>query len=156
MSPPPAIAVLDTNALLDWRVFKDPAAHPLAQALSEGRLRWLASPAMEVEWGHVWPRSAFARWQPDPALTTTVFAHAERVDEPPRGPFRCKDPDDQVFIDLAVHVRARWLFTKDAALLKIARRARPLGLHILSLQSWCAQGAPDDRSTDVEGAPLGT
>jgi predicted nucleic acid-binding protein len=141
-APSTPIVVLDTNALLDWRVFKDPAAHPVAAALAAGQWRWLACASMATEWGHVWPRSAFARWQPDPALTTSVFGHAEMVDEPPRGPFRCKDPDDQVFIDLALHVGATWLFSKDAALLKIARRARPLGLHILSLQQWVAQGAP--------------
>ncbi|MFN3887963.1 MAG: putative toxin-antitoxin system toxin component, PIN family [Aquabacterium sp.] len=131
------IAILDTNALLDWRVFKDPAALPVAEALAAGTLRWLATPAMETEWHHVWPRSAFARWQPDPAWTTTVFAHAEMVAEPPRGPLRCKDPDDQVFIDLALHVGATWLFTKDAALLKLASRARKrTGLEVLSLQDW--------------------
>lgn len=139
MSAPPDIVILDTNALLDWRVFKDPAAQPLIQGLSEGRLRWLASPAMQTEWHHVWPRSSFARWQPDPAWTTTVFDHAHMVDEPPRGLLRCKDPDDQVFIDLALHTRARWLFTKDAALLKLARRARLLGTEVTSLQRWCAQ-----------------
>jgi predicted nucleic acid-binding protein len=53
-----------------------------------------------------------------------VFQHATFVDEPPRCSLRCKDPDDQVFIDLAVHVGARWLFSKDAALLKLARRAQ--------------------------------
>ncbi len=143
LTPTPApdtpIAILDTNALLDWRVFKDPAASPLAAALQAGQLRWLATPAMQTEWQQVWPRSAFARWQPDPALTTTVYPMAEMVDEPPRGPYRCKDPDDQVFIDLALHVGAHWLFTKDAALLKIAGRAkRTHGLHILSLQNWVA------------------
>jgi predicted nucleic acid-binding protein len=141
---PTPIVILDTNALLDWRVFKDPAALPLAQALDERRLRWLASPAMATEWGHVWPRSVFARWLPDPALTTTVYAHAEMVDEPPRGPLRCKDPDDQVFIDLALHAGATWLFTKDAALLKLASRARQrTGLRVLSLQTWVDKlGAP--------------
>lgn len=130
------IVILDTNALLDWRVFKDPSATPLARALAEGQLRWLASPAMQVEWGHVWPRSVFARWQPDPLLTTTVFEHAQMVAEPPRGPLRCTDPDDQVFIDLALHVGASWLLTKDAALLKLAKRARQRDLCILTLQQW--------------------
>ncbi len=132
------IIILDTNALLDWRVFKDPSASPLAEALLAGQLRWLASPAMQIEWGHVWPRSVFARWQPDTALTTTVFDHAHMVDEPPRGPLKCKDPDDQVFIDLALHVGARWLISKDAALLKLARRARLLGTEILKLPDWQA------------------
>ncbi len=142
MTPPaPEIVILDTNALLDWRVFKDPAAHPLAQGIANGRFRWLASPAMLTEWHHVWPRSVFARWQPDPALTTSVYALAEMVEEPPRGPLKCKDPDDQVFIDLALHVKAQWLFTKDAALLKLARRARPMGTQVLSLQSWVGSSA---------------
>jgi predicted nucleic acid-binding protein len=133
------IVILDTNALLDWRVFKDPAAQPLVQGLASGRFRWLASPAMLTEWNHVWPRSVFQRWQPDPALTTTVYEHAHMVDEPPRGPLRCTDPDDQVFIDLALHVGAQWLFTKDAALLKLAKRARQRGVTVISLQRWCAQ-----------------
>jgi predicted nucleic acid-binding protein len=140
MKPP--IIILDTNALLDWRVFKDPSASPLVDALSAGRLRWLASPAMQTEWGHVWPRSVFARWQPDPALTTTVFEQAEMVDEPPRGPLKCTDPDDQVFIDLALHAGARWLLSKDAALLKLAKRARLQGLGIMTLQQWATANPP--------------
>jgi predicted nucleic acid-binding protein len=141
------IVILDTNALLDWRVFKDPAAHPVAQALETGTVRWLASPDMEMEWHQVWPRRVFARWQPDPMLTIPVFRHAEMVAEPPRGPLKCLDPDDQVFIDLALHVGARWLFTKDAALLKLAKRARLRGVQVISLQKWVAQGAPWDAPT---------
>ncbi|MDO9234675.1 MAG: PIN domain-containing protein [Aquabacterium sp.] len=130
------IVILDTNALLDWRVFKDPSAHPLAQALAEGKLRWLACPSMEQEWHQVWPRSVFKRWAPDPMLTLTVFQHATFVDEPPRCPLVCKDPDDQVFIDLALHVKATWLFSKDAALLKLAKRAKQQGVQVMSLQTW--------------------
>lgn len=137
------IVIIDTNALLDWRVFKDPAARPLADAIEAGRLRWIACPSMEQEWHQVWPRSYLKAWQPEPMLTLTAFQRAHFVDEPPRGPFRCKDPDDQVFIDLALHVGASWLFSKDAALLKIARRARAHGLTITSLQNW-VQTLPQD------------
>jgi predicted nucleic acid-binding protein len=136
------IVILDTNALLDWRVFKDPAAQAIAQGIADGKLRWLACPSMEKEWHQVWPRSVFKRWQPDPALTIPVFAQAEMVEEPPRGPLRCKDPDDQVFIDLALHVGATWLFSKDAALLKLARRARTQGVQVLSLPAWPGLPAP--------------
>lgn len=132
----PPIIILDTNALLDWRVFKDPAATPIAQAIIEGRLRWVACTSMEQEWHQVWPRSYLKAWQPDPQLTLTVFQHAEFVDIPPRGPLRCKDPDDQVFIDLALHVGAKWLFSKDAALLKLAKRAKLRGTEILTLPQW--------------------
>jgi predicted nucleic acid-binding protein len=136
------IVVLDTNALLDWRVFKDPAAHPIAQAVMDGRLRWLACPSMEKEWHQVWPRSYLKAWQPDPMLTLTVFQYAEFVDEPPPCGLRCKDPDDQVFIDLAMQVKAQWLFSKDAALLKLNKRAfQRQGLRVLSLQQWGAEQA---------------
>lgn len=147
------IVILDTNALLDWRVFKDPAAHPIAEAIVSGRMRWLACPSMEQEWHQVWPRSYLKAWQPDPMLTLTVFQHAEFVDEPPRGPYRCKDPDDQVFIDLALHVGASWLFSKDAALLKLARRARPHGLQIMSLQAHVACRLAADDALAATGVP---
>lgn len=138
----PPVVVLDTNALLDWCVFKDPVAHPLVAALQAGQMRWLACEAMRAEWHQVWPRSCFARWQPNADITQRVHDHAEMVPEPPRGPLRCRDPDDQVFIDLALHVGARWLFTKDADLLKLARRARQRGVLVLSLQQWCDLGSP--------------
>lgn len=139
------LVILDTNALLDWLVFKDPVAHPVAQYLADGHWRWLACEEMAQEWGHVWPRDVFVRWQPDPALTTTAFDKATMVEVPPRGPLKCKDPDDQVFIDLAWQAaqndRPVWLFSKDAALLKLARRAKLRGVHITTLQAWVAAGA---------------
>ena len=145
MTDAPPIVILDTNALLDWRVFKDPAATPVVDGILNGTLRWLACPSMEQEWHQVWPRSTFKDWQPDPQLTLTVFQHATFVDEPPRCSLRCKDPDDQVFIDLAVHVGARWLFSKDAALLKLARRAQKFhGVQVTSLNHIEGLPHPDD------------
>ncbi|TAK75163.1 MAG: PIN domain-containing protein [Aquabacterium sp.] len=132
----PLVVVLDTNTLLDWHVFRDPAMHPIADGIRSGRLRWLACPAMQREWGLVWPRPGFARWRPDPLTNEAAFGCAEMVADPPRGPMRCTDPDDQVFIDLALACKARWLLSKDRALLKLARRARALGLSIQPPASW--------------------
>lgn len=132
----PLVIVLDTNTLLDWHVFRDPTMHPIAEGIRSGRLRWLACPAMQREWGLVWPRPGFARWRPDPAVTEVAFACAELVADPARGPMRCTDPDDQVFIDLALACKARWLLSKDRALLKLARRARAHGLHITPPARW--------------------
>lgn len=130
-TPPLPRIVLDTNILLDWRVFKDPLVQPVTQAIVEGRMRWLCTVRMQEEWHHVWPRSVFAAWRPDALYAHSVFEHACMTEEPPRGPLRCKDPDDQVFIDLALHHGAQWLLTKDKALLKLARRARALGCEVL-------------------------
>ena len=141
---PRPIIVLDTNALLDWWVFKDPAAQPIAQAIAQGHLRWLACAQMAREWSLVWPRPCFARWSPDPALAEAAFTLATMVEAPPRGPMRSRDPDDQVFIDLALHVGARWLLSKDHALLRLARRARrDAALIIEPLQAWHAEQACD-------------
>ena len=140
-SAPPQLprVVLDTNVLLDWRVFKDPLVEPVARAIGEGRVVWVATQRMLREWHLVWPRPVFARWQPDPEVAKAAFEPATLCEEAPRGPLRCKDPDDQMFIDLSLHLGARWLLTKDAALLKLARRARALGCEVLAPAALPAQ-----------------
>ncbi|WP_374592191.1 putative toxin-antitoxin system toxin component, PIN family [Aquabacterium sp.] len=139
----PPIIILDTNALLDWHLFRDPAMQPIAAAVAAGAVRWVACEAMRREWGLVWPRDCFARWQPHPETMAAAFEPARFVDRPPRGPMRCKDPEDQVFIDLALAVGARWLISKDAALLKLARRARAVGLEIVPAARWSGLPPPD-------------
>ena len=54
------------------------------------------------------------------------------------GRMRCTDGDDQKFIDLALGHGARWLLSRDRAVLKLARRARPLGLSVLTPETWSA------------------
>jgi predicted nucleic acid-binding protein len=137
MSQPPSV-VLDTNATLDWLVFRNPAAADVGAAIASGRLRWLATAAMRREFDQVLGRPALANWQPDTAAAADAWArHAVLADaEPPPGPLRCTDPDDQVFIDLALEQRAAWLLTRDRALLALAKQARPWGLAILTPDTW--------------------
>jgi predicted nucleic acid-binding protein len=50
---------------------------------------------------------------------------------------RCADPDDQKFLELAWETGARWLLSKDKALLKLASRAqRVCRFAILQPQAW--------------------
>ena len=51
---------------------------------------------------------------------------------------RCTDADDQKFIDLALGYGARWLLSRDRAVLKLARRAQPLGLAVMTPDAWPA------------------
>ena len=76
--------------------------------------------------------------EPDmPRIRAAWTDHARMVaPEAPRAPIRCKDPDDQKFIDLAVAANATWLVTKDRELLKLARRAAKLGVAVLRPQEW--------------------
>jgi predicted nucleic acid-binding protein len=54
------------------------------------------------------------------------------ADTPPRAPCVCKDPDDQVFIDLAVAQRAR-LISKDRAVLTMRKRLAAQGVTVLTV-----------------------
>ena len=69
---------------------------------------------------------------------STILPRVAQLMQPaPRASAVCKDPDDQVFIDLAMHVGARWLFSKDAALLKLNKRSfRLKGVQVLRLTDW--------------------
>lgn len=130
--------VVDTQVVMDWLVFNDPRVRPLAKALQSGAVRWLVTPAMRDELRHVLGRGVAARYAPDVALIEASFdAHAEAVEaaEPcPR--LVCRDPDDQKFIDLALAHQARWLVSRDKALLTLAKRAKLRGLLVLKPELW--------------------
>ena len=128
--------VLDTNAVLDWLVFDNPGSQPIARAIVLGNVRWMVNAAVRDELAHVLARGVVDQWQPDlPRLWRAWERHATPIEQPPQGsPQRrpqCTDIDDQKFVDLALDTGARWLVTRDRALLKLARRVRSLGLAIV-------------------------
>ncbi|VTU32481.1 putative toxin-antitoxin system toxin component, PIN family [Variovorax sp. SRS16] len=125
--------VLDTNIALDLLVFDDPGCAALAAALEAGTLRWLVTAAMRDEFARVlgYPIivARLAQKARDAREVLAAFdARTERVDGvPPRAPCVCSDPDDQVFIDLAVAHRAR-LLSKDRAVLALRKRLAAWGV----------------------------
>ena len=126
--------VIDTNWLLDLWVFDDARARPLRAALEAGELRWLACAPMRTEFERVLGYPLVAkRWQADGRAPIELLAaferHVEWVEAAPPAPVRCADPDDQVFIDLALAQRAT-LLSKDRAVLACARRLRALGVNV--------------------------
>lgn len=137
----PSLAVLDTHVLLDWLVFANPAVAPVARAIEAGRLTWLASPALRHEHDLVVGRAELARWRPDPALLATSWKRWAQMAPDPTSiaPWRCTDPDDQKFLDLAWAGKARWLITRDHALIKLRRRAAQVQLEIISPENWGRQ-----------------
>ncbi|WP_218509412.1 putative toxin-antitoxin system toxin component, PIN family [Variovorax sp. dw_308] len=126
--------VIDTNIALDLLVFGDPASEPLQAALDAGELRWLATPAMRDELARVLgypqivPRLAYYRRTPD-AVLADFDRLAQRVEPAPRASVVCKDPDDQMFIDLAVAHRAP-LRSKDRLVLALRKRLAALGVEV--------------------------
>ena len=139
-SSAPAV-VLDTNVVLDWLVFNDPICALLATRLQARDLIWHATSAMRRELTSVLPRPQLASWRPDCEHILSVFDlwALISIDAPSAlgtmSP-RCRDPDDQKFIDLALSLGARWLFSRDRALLDLAKAARARGLEILTPAQW--------------------
>ncbi|MGY0193635.1 PIN domain-containing protein [Leptothrix sp. BB-4] len=137
--------VLDTNVVLDWLVFRSEDTAELGAAIEAGRLAWLATAAMREESIEVLDRlrthAHLQRWDERrlPALAA-VERWMQPVEAPPPLPWpmrlRSVDPDDQIYIDLALHRRIPWLLSRDRALLKLAKRARPHGVQVLTPAQW--------------------
>jgi uncharacterized protein len=137
--PAPPALVLDTNTVLDWLVFKDPGMNSVATALQAGELCWLSCAAMREELARTLGYRSLLKWQPDSEYVLSIFDQCSKLlPAPPAAPLhlRCSDPDDQVFLELALAHHAVGLLTHDRALLKLARRARGLGLHISTPRQW--------------------
>jgi predicted nucleic acid-binding protein len=143
------LAVLDTNVVLDWLLFRNPECDALRAALAAGTVRWIATAAMRDELDHVLRRGHLDAWRPDPATLWAAWdRHCSVVAAPLRsaapGRPRCSDPDDQKFVDLAVAAPARWLVSRDRAVLKLARRLARAGIEVTVPGRWSAVG-------DVQG-----
>ena len=119
--------VLDTNAWLDWLVFRDPGVSAIREAVSAGTAELWIDEACEAELARVlaYPLGRFTL---DAAAQEKALAEAralaKRWDDPARDAKLpvCRDPDDQKFLALAAACGAQVLVTKDLELLRLARR----------------------------------
>lgn len=140
-APPPRV-VLDTNACLDLFVFGDPALAALQSALSGGEVVPITNDECRDEWLRVL-RYPILRLD-EPAIAAAVARFDARVTAPdparvaaPVRLPRCADPDDQKFLQLAHAGGARWLLSRDKALLALSRRVERDGLfRILPPAAW--------------------
>jgi putative PIN family toxin of toxin-antitoxin system len=122
----PQRVVLDTNWVLDLLVFHDPATALLAEQLDAGHVAWLTCPPMRDELARVlgYPPLQKALARQGLAAQAVMQAFEQRslpVAAASACGLRCRDPDDQAFIDLAVAQQAT-LLSKDRAVLQLARQ----------------------------------
>ena len=137
------LIVLDTNAVLDWLLFDDPHGRAVGLAIVTGVLDWIAAPAMREEYFEVLDRPCLARWAPDPRAQRRVWeAHCKMRPDAPTlvatPALRSADPDDQMFVDLALSNGAVWLLSRDRALLDLAPALRPRGVRAMTPAAWVA------------------
>ena len=144
--------VLDTNVVLDWLLFRDRGCTVLAARLEARRLSWHATEAMRAELASVLPRRQLQLWHKDGEHVLTAFD--ERAVLLPaisvladKFGLRCRDADDQKFIDLACAIGARWLLTRDRALLDLAKAARRHGVEVLRPADWAQRYGSDAQSS---------
>jgi uncharacterized protein len=121
--------VLDTNVCLDLFVFADPRGAPLADAMRANRVRAFGSVDCRAEWLRVITEVKLGLGSPQQQAADAEHqrwvdsARGDAVQIEPRLP-RCRDPDDQKFLELAHQVGARALFSRDRALLVLNRRTQ--------------------------------
>lgn len=127
--------ILDTNIALNLWFFKDPATlAALAKVLDSAAL--YGTPAMLTELLRVARSPHLSAYASSPtALQDLERSWRSAVtcldpDATARSPLRCRDADDQIFLDLAQHIGATAILTLDRDLLKLSKRAKTLGLHI--------------------------
>jgi uncharacterized protein len=141
---PGSVLILDTNVWLDWLVFDDPRLAALAGEVEAGRLRLHATAPMLDEFAAVVARPHFGldaegRARACERQRASVVLHAPAPDC--RLP--CSDPDDRMFIDLAVALRVDWLLSRDKALLRLRRIAgRRFAVRIGTPEDWRAAQSP--------------
>lgn len=123
------IAVLDTQAVLDWLYFCDPNTQHWETWRKAGHWQWAACPTLRDELAHVLGRGHLPRPAGGLEANALLACFDERAEMRPAPTpslvtgLRCSDPDDQKFIDFAVAQRAAWLVSRDRAVLKLRRRA---------------------------------
>lgn len=125
--------VLDTNASLALFAYADSSCAALLAALREGRLQAVANLATRTEWLQVLTRDALKlddkrrnrAVQLFDALVTTIGPDPAAAGAAVSLP-RCRDRDDQMFLELARDAGAVTLYTRDRELLKLSQRTRRL------------------------------
>ena len=145
----PARLVLDTNVVMDLFHFLAPPLARLATAIASNQVICLANERTLAELERVtgYPQfhlDAVGRdnlLQRYRAHLTVVAVTPGDADLPPLP--KCRDPDDQMFLELAQYAKADLLISRDNLVLKLARaRQRPCPFAIL---------APDAAMTHLFG-----
>jgi putative PIN family toxin of toxin-antitoxin system len=119
------VVVLDTNIALDWLVFEDGGMPELMAAIETGQIVIATNDACIDELKRVlaYPIFALDVTAQDRCLnkyTAIAKPFAPRASLLGQIP-RCRDRDDQKFLELAAHARAEALISKDNAVLGLRR-----------------------------------
>ena len=125
--------VLDTNVILDLLVFKDPSTEPIRLLLDAQQVDAVRTPASMAELMDVIGRPTFKLSQEEQETIREAWESSSRLLEDAAiepAPFTCRDPDDQVFINMAYSIRPAFLLSKDLRVLELQAIAKRHGIEI--------------------------
>jgi putative PIN family toxin of toxin-antitoxin system len=125
--------VLDTNVILDLLVFKDPSTEPIRLLLDAKQVDAVRSEASMLELIDVIQRPIFKLSREEQDIILQAWESVTQLLENTAikaAPFTCRDPDDQVFIDMAYSIRPAFLLSKDLRVLELRVIAKHHGLEI--------------------------
>jgi putative PIN family toxin of toxin-antitoxin system len=134
--------VLDTQVWIDWLVFDDPSVAPIRDAVAAGRAPVVIDRECEAELARalgyrLGRRTVDAGACLRRALQICKQAQPALQNVRPAALPKCRDPDDQKFLELAAAAGADCLITRDRALLALAKRG--LAFRILSPQAFAEE-----------------
>jgi putative PIN family toxin of toxin-antitoxin system len=125
--------ILDTNILLDIFVFEDVRADRLSNAVLNRQIKTYSNQTSLEELRDVISRPLFALEEGQQVKIMGQWQSLSQSIEDLKleaAPWKCQDPDDQIFLDLAFTVRPSILISKDNAVLRLATRALKEGVWI--------------------------
>jgi putative PIN family toxin of toxin-antitoxin system len=128
---------------LDWLVFDDPAIAPIKAAVAAERAQVFIDAACEAELERALGYDLGKRSVDIAKCLAECRRVAKRI-EPElteaesAGLPRCRDRDDQKFLEAALAARADFLVTKDKALLDLARRRNAVPFRIFTPEGFAA------------------
>ena len=125
--------IFDTNVLLDIFVFNDFRAIHIKAALVDKQLEALATPNTIEELADVISRPLFSLEQSTQEQILSEWRNLATIIQDKTlisAPWQCRDPDDQVFLNLAYTSKPCLLLSKDNELLKLAKKAALEGVLI--------------------------
>lgn len=121
--------VFDTNIILDFFVFEDPGCTHFLEALLEGKILSFCTPSTLEELRIVLGRSVFSLTpEKQEKILTNWKALSVTLEDIPQEALKCRDSDDNKFLDLAFQVKPCTLVSKDKLVLRVRSKARKLGI----------------------------
>ncbi len=128
--------ILDTNVCLDLFVFNDKYCKELWEIIQKGIVKVVTRYDCKNEWLRVLNYPSLALNESVRQECITQYNNMVFCGDFPKRNYAllpiCKDEDDQKFLELAYDSNAKFLITKDKALLKLSKKTRAANLfHII-------------------------